>query len=135
LFSFGGLHESNPNPTQAMMKKLLLALTFAAYGALNLLHAQSVPNYQWDFNVANAASGTNIVPSAIPGNDSQAFLTQEAILQMANSAGTATGLLGLPGSIVGRNSLIYPGSNWRGILAANMIAKNKAMLEVIARKM
>jgi hypothetical protein len=104
LFSFGGLHESNPNPTQAMMKKLLLALTFAAYGALNLLHAQSVPNYQWDFNVANAASGTNIVPSAIPGNDSQAFLTQEAILQMANSAGTATGLLGLPGSGVGTNA-------------------------------
>jgi len=39
-----------------------------------------------------------------------------------------------PGSIVGRNSLIYPASNWRGILAANMIAKNKATLEMVARK-
>jgi len=39
-----------------------------------------------------------------------------------------------PGSIVGRNALIYPGSNWRGILAANMIAKNKAAFEVVARK-
>ena len=39
-----------------------------------------------------------------------------------------------PGSIIGRNSLIYPGSNWRGVLAANMIAKNKGMLEVVVRK-
>ena len=31
-----------------------------------------------------------------------------------------------PGTIIGRNSIIYPNVSWRGILPANMIAKNKA---------
>jgi NDP-sugar pyrophosphorylase family protein len=38
-----------------------------------------------------------------------------------------------PGSIIGRNSLIYPCTNWRGILPANMIVKNRAAQEVVAR--
>lgn len=36
-----------------------------------------------------------------------------------------------PGSIIGRQSIIYPGVNWRGILPANMIVKNKAATEVV----
>ncbi|TAK99015.1 MAG: UDP-N-acetylglucosamine diphosphorylase, partial [Verrucomicrobia bacterium] len=39
-----------------------------------------------------------------------------------------------PGSIIGRGAVIYPGVNWRGILPANMIAKNKAQIEVVARR-
>ncbi len=39
-----------------------------------------------------------------------------------------------PGSIIGRGALIYPGVNWRGILPANMIVKNKAAQEVIVRR-
>lgn len=39
-----------------------------------------------------------------------------------------------PGSIVGRGSVIYPGVNWRGILPANMIAKNKAAVNVVVRR-
>ena len=39
-----------------------------------------------------------------------------------------------PGSIVGRGAVIYPGVNWRGILPANMIAKNKAHIEVVMRR-
>ena len=39
-----------------------------------------------------------------------------------------------PGSIVGRGAVIYPGVNWRGILPANMIAKNKAEIEVVVRR-
>jgi UDP-N-acetylglucosamine diphosphorylase / glucose-1-phosphate thymidylyltransferase / UDP-N-acetylgalactosamine diphosphorylase / glucosamine-1-phosphate N-acetyltransferase / galactosamine-1-phosphate N-acetyltransferase len=39
-----------------------------------------------------------------------------------------------PGSIIGRSSVIYPGSNWRGILAANMIAKNKAQVEIVEHR-
>ena len=39
-----------------------------------------------------------------------------------------------PGSIVGRGAMIYPGVNWRGILPANMIAKNKAALEVVVKR-
>jgi NDP-sugar pyrophosphorylase family protein len=39
-----------------------------------------------------------------------------------------------PGSIVGRGALIYPGVNWRGILPANMIAKNKAAQEIVVRR-
>ncbi len=39
-----------------------------------------------------------------------------------------------PGSIIGRGSVIYPCTNWRGILPANMIAKNKAPVEVAVRR-
>jgi NDP-sugar pyrophosphorylase family protein len=39
-----------------------------------------------------------------------------------------------PGSIIGRGAIIYPGVNWRGILPANMIAKNKAQIEVVMRR-
>lgn len=39
-----------------------------------------------------------------------------------------------PGSIVGRGSVIYPNVFWRGVLPANMIAKNKAAQEVVVRR-
>jgi len=39
-----------------------------------------------------------------------------------------------PGSILGRGAIIYPGVSWRGFLPANNIAKNKAVVEVVARK-
>jgi UDP-N-acetylglucosamine diphosphorylase / glucose-1-phosphate thymidylyltransferase / UDP-N-acetylgalactosamine diphosphorylase / glucosamine-1-phosphate N-acetyltransferase / galactosamine-1-phosphate N-acetyltransferase len=39
-----------------------------------------------------------------------------------------------PGSIIGRGSVIYPNTNWRGILPANMIVKNQAAQEVVVRR-
>ena len=39
-----------------------------------------------------------------------------------------------PGSIVGRNAVIYPCVNWRGALPADSVAKNKAMVEIVARR-
>jgi len=39
-----------------------------------------------------------------------------------------------PGSILGRGSVLYPNVNWRGVLAPNSIAKNKATVEVVARR-
>ena len=39
-----------------------------------------------------------------------------------------------PGSVLGRGAIIYPCVNWRGVLAANMIAKNRAAVEVVARR-
>ncbi|MBI4657534.1 MAG: UDP-N-acetylglucosamine diphosphorylase [Verrucomicrobia bacterium] len=39
-----------------------------------------------------------------------------------------------PGSILGRGSFIYPNVNWRGVLPANMIAKNKAAVDVVVKK-
>jgi NDP-sugar pyrophosphorylase family protein len=36
-----------------------------------------------------------------------------------------------PGSIVGRGAVIYPCTNWRGILPAHMIAKNQAVTAVV----
>jgi NDP-sugar pyrophosphorylase family protein len=39
-----------------------------------------------------------------------------------------------PGSIIGRGSVIYPNTSWRGILPANFIAKNRAAVEVVARQ-
>jgi UDP-N-acetylglucosamine diphosphorylase / glucose-1-phosphate thymidylyltransferase / UDP-N-acetylgalactosamine diphosphorylase / glucosamine-1-phosphate N-acetyltransferase / galactosamine-1-phosphate N-acetyltransferase len=40
-----------------------------------------------------------------------------------------------PGSIIGRGAMIYPGVNWRGFLPANHIAKNKAAIEVVVRRL
>jgi len=39
-----------------------------------------------------------------------------------------------PGSIVGRCAVIYPNVFWRGVLPANMIAKNKAEIEVVVKR-
>ena len=39
-----------------------------------------------------------------------------------------------PGSIIGRGAVIYPGVNWRGLLPANRIAKNKAEIEVVVKR-
>ena len=39
-----------------------------------------------------------------------------------------------PGSILGRGAVVYPNVFWRGILPANMIAKNKAQIEVVVRR-
>ena len=39
-----------------------------------------------------------------------------------------------PGSILGRSAIIYPGVNWRGVLLANSIAKNKADVEVVVKR-
>ena len=39
-----------------------------------------------------------------------------------------------PGSVIGRGAIIYPNVFWRGILPANMIAKNKAEIEVVTKR-
>ena len=39
-----------------------------------------------------------------------------------------------PGSILGRNAVVYPNVFWRGVLPANHIAKNKAEIEVVAKQ-
>ena len=39
-----------------------------------------------------------------------------------------------PGSIIGRGAVVYPGVNWRGVLPANSIAKNKGQAEVVVRQ-
>ena len=39
-----------------------------------------------------------------------------------------------PGTILGRNSAIYPNTNWRGHLPENMIVKNQAPQEVVMRR-
>jgi NDP-sugar pyrophosphorylase family protein len=37
-----------------------------------------------------------------------------------------------PGSIIGRGSVIYPNTNWRGVLGPHLMVKNKATQEVVA---
>lgn len=39
-----------------------------------------------------------------------------------------------PGSILGRGSVIYPNTSWRGFLPPNMIVKNQAPFEVVVRR-
>jgi len=39
-----------------------------------------------------------------------------------------------PGSIIGRGAVVYPNVSWRGVLAPNMIAKNRSLQEVVARR-
>jgi NDP-sugar pyrophosphorylase family protein len=38
-----------------------------------------------------------------------------------------------PGSIIGRNSIVYANVNWRGVLPPDRIAKNRGMVEVVVR--
>jgi NDP-sugar pyrophosphorylase family protein len=38
-----------------------------------------------------------------------------------------------PGSIIGRGSVVYPNTNWRGVLPPNSIVKNKAAQQIISR--
>ena len=40
-----------------------------------------------------------------------------------------------PGSIVGRGSVIYPNTNWRGVLHARCIVKNQAAQEIVERRL
>lgn len=39
-----------------------------------------------------------------------------------------------PGTVIGRHSLVYPNTNWRGILPPGHIAKNRAGQEIVPRK-
>jgi len=39
-----------------------------------------------------------------------------------------------PGSVLGRGAVVYPNVFWRGILPANMIAKNKAGIDVVVKR-
>jgi UDP-N-acetylglucosamine diphosphorylase / glucose-1-phosphate thymidylyltransferase / UDP-N-acetylgalactosamine diphosphorylase / glucosamine-1-phosphate N-acetyltransferase / galactosamine-1-phosphate N-acetyltransferase len=39
-----------------------------------------------------------------------------------------------PGSILGRGSMVYPNVNWRGVLKAGHIAKNRSAIEVTERR-
>jgi UDP-N-acetylglucosamine diphosphorylase / glucose-1-phosphate thymidylyltransferase / UDP-N-acetylgalactosamine diphosphorylase / glucosamine-1-phosphate N-acetyltransferase / galactosamine-1-phosphate N-acetyltransferase len=38
-----------------------------------------------------------------------------------------------PGTILGRHSLVYPNTNWRGVLPEKHIAKNRAEQEIVKR--
>ena len=39
-----------------------------------------------------------------------------------------------PGTVIGRDSLVYANVTWRGVLPPNMIAKNRAAQEIVARR-
>jgi NDP-sugar pyrophosphorylase family protein len=39
-----------------------------------------------------------------------------------------------PGSIIGRRAVVYPNTNWRGVLNPDLIAKNRANQEIVSRK-
>lgn len=39
-----------------------------------------------------------------------------------------------PGTVLGRAALVYPNTNWRGVLPARHIAKNRATVEVAVRR-
>jgi len=39
-----------------------------------------------------------------------------------------------PGSVIGRRSLIYPGTQWRGVLPENQIARLRQQVDIIPRR-
>ena len=39
-----------------------------------------------------------------------------------------------PGSLIGKNAILYPGSQWRGVLPANHIAKLRQEFSLVARR-
>ncbi len=53
--------------------------------------------------------------------------------QPADAGIGCNGVLNL-GGIIGRGAVIFLGVNWRGVLPANMIAKNKAQIEVVVKQ-
>jgi NDP-sugar pyrophosphorylase family protein len=40
-----------------------------------------------------------------------------------------------PGTVIGRNSVVYPNVNWRGVLPANMLVKNRGGVELSPRQL
>jgi NDP-sugar pyrophosphorylase family protein len=40
-----------------------------------------------------------------------------------------------PGSVIGRGSVVYPNTAWRGVLPPNHIVKNKAPVEIVVRRL
>src|ERR1022692_323430 len=55
-----------------------------------------------------------------------------ALLGDGAEAGCKPGLN--PGGILGPGAIVYPNVFWRGIVPANMIAKNKAQIEVVVKR-
>jgi NDP-sugar pyrophosphorylase family protein len=53
---------------------------------------------------------------------------------MGNGAEAGCNAVLNPGSILGRGAVVYPNVFWRGILPANMIAKNKAEIDVVVKR-
>ena len=53
---------------------------------------------------------------------------------LGDGAGVGCNAVLNPGSILGRDAVIYPNVFWRGILPANTIAKNKAEIEVVVKR-
>lgn len=39
-----------------------------------------------------------------------------------------------PGSLIGRRAIVYPGSQWRGVLAGDHIAKTRQQFDIVARR-
>ncbi len=39
-----------------------------------------------------------------------------------------------PGSVIGRGAMVYPNTSWRGVLGADMIAKNRSVVQVVAQR-
>ncbi len=39
-----------------------------------------------------------------------------------------------PGSLIGKSSIIYPGTPWRGVLGENQIAKTRQQVEIVQRR-
>jgi len=39
-----------------------------------------------------------------------------------------------PGSLIGKNAIVYPGTQWRGVLGENMIAKTRQQIEIVKRR-
>jgi hypothetical protein len=39
-----------------------------------------------------------------------------------------------PGSIIGRDTILYPGTQWRGVAPEGVIVKHKQALETVERR-
>ena len=102
-------------------------------------------NYVGDSILGHRAHlGAGVILSnykTFPGNvtvekDGQPFDTDLRKFGALLGDGTEVGCNAVlnPGSIIGRGAIIYPGVNWRGILPANLIAKNKSVVEVVVKR-
>jgi NDP-sugar pyrophosphorylase family protein len=112
-----------------------------------LFNGAQVPhfNYLGDSILGHRAHvGAGVIASnlkSLPGNvmvemDGKPFDTGLRKLGALIGDGAEVGCNSVlnPGSIIGRGAVIYPSVNWRGVLPANSIAKNKTQAEVVVRQ-
>jgi hypothetical protein len=96
--------QKQPTQTHRTMKRLF-ASAAAVLSAVGIAIAGGpTPSYQWNFNMTNSTPATNYILPTTSVGVGNFPATSQGVLRMLTAAGSATNLLGLPGSGVSGGS-------------------------------